>query len=249
MRTQLLLAWVVAASGELLPESTLTTDCYGFPSASFSRDNCVKCSYGASPYVPFEVGSPLPDFTLSGVSLSSLLATGQPAVLMWGMWTCPAFQGLGTSPPFDECSYRDEFDLVESFHDRATFVHLMGPEPHPVTPDVNFDSGKILMNYWSTVSQPRTWTERLQLAARLRPMMHPKTVFLVDTFADNPDDPRNSPVWCSLGQGARTALIVHPDGTLRYSLDWFHAGDLAAELDKLLTELAGGGSAGSSSAA
>lgn len=218
----------------LLPESSLSTDCYGFPGRTFSRSNCVKCTYGTSPHIPIDVNSAIPEFTLNGVSMSSLLATGKPAVLIWGMWTCPAFQGLGGSPPFDQCSYRDEYGLVDEYADRASFVHLMGPEPHPTTPDVNFDSGKVLMNYWSTVSQPTTWSERVAIATRVKAVLHEQSIFLVDTLADNPDDPRNSPVWCSLGQGARTALLIDASGTLRYAQTWFHAGDMAAELEKLL---------------
>ncbi|KAJ8609338.1 hypothetical protein CTAYLR_009284 [Chrysophaeum taylorii] len=208
----------------------LSTDCYGFPARSFSRSNCVKCRYGSSPHIPVEVGNRVPEFALDGTSLASLL--DKPVVLIWGMWTCPAFQGLGGSPPFDQCSYMDEYGLVDKYVDRANFVHLMGPEPHPVTPDVNFDSGRMLMNYWSTVPQPRTWADRATLASRVAPMLHPKARFLVDTLGDNPKDPRNSPVWCSLGQGARTALLVDTQGYLRYAQEWFHAGDMADQIDQ-----------------
>lgn len=179
----------------LLPESSLATDCYEFPKKSFSRSNCVKCSFGFSPHIPVTVGESVPDFTLSGTSLSSLLTIGKPVVLVWGMWTCPAFRGLGGTKPMDECSYRHEYDLIETYSDSVIFIHLMGPEPHPITPDVNFDSGKTLMNYWSTVSQPRTWADRTALALRVAPLLHPSAIFLVDTFEDNPNDPRNSPVW------------------------------------------------------
>lgn len=213
----------------LKDERTLTTDCYGFPTATFSRTNCIKCSYGSSPHVP-TVGEQLPDFTLSGVSLSSLL--DRPVVLVWGMFTCPAFQGLGA--PFDECSYKDEYELVDEYRARVNFVHLMGPEPHPTAPDTNFDSGRVLMNYWSTVAQPRTWDERVSLSERLVPFLHPHATFLVDTLADNPSDPRNSPVWCTLGQGARTALLVATDGTLVYAQTWFNRTDLASHLDRHL---------------
>jgi hypothetical protein len=254
LRRRLLAAAVAAltvgfGSPELLSklkaESELSTDCYGFPQRSFSRQNCVKCTYGTSPHVPVSVGDGVTDFTLPNIdgtytTLSDVLVE-KPVVLVWGMWTCPAFQGLGegTSPPFDECSYRDEFDLVEAYAESVHFVHLVGPEPHPTTPDVNFDSGKQLMNYWSTVSQPRTWPERMAMAAKVASTKHPKAKLLIDTLADATDGrARNQPAWCSLGHGARTALLVAQDGSLVYSQTWFHKSDMVAAIDAHLADVA-----------
>lgn len=230
---------------KLRSEDELETDCYGFPTRSFSRQNCVKCTYGTSPHVPVSVGEGLTDFTLPSidgtyVTLSDVLYE-KPTVLIWGMWTCPAFQGLGegTSPPFDECSYRDEYDLVEAYADSVNFIHLVGPEPHPSTPDVNFDSGKQLMNYWSTVSQPRTWLGRMEMAAKVAATKHPKSYLLVDTLADATDGRgRNQPAWCSLGQGARVAMLVAQDGSLVYSQTWFHKSDMASAIDDHLASVA-----------
>ena len=50
---------------------------------------------------------------------------------------------MGTTYPFDECSYNDEWDVVDAYNSSVTFVHLVGPEPHPSQPDTNFDSGKM----------------------------------------------------------------------------------------------------------
>ena len=38
-------------------------------------------------------------------------------------------------------SYEEENILVETQKDKATFVHIIGPEPHPIWPYSNFDSG------------------------------------------------------------------------------------------------------------
>lgn len=221
----------------LVPEETLRTGCYGFPKEDFSEENNIKFAYGSSPHVPLEVGDVLPDFTLSEISLSSLLSRKKPVVLIWGMYTCPAFQGL-PSDSFPRCSYADEYGLVELYSERATFVHLVGPEPHPATPEANFDSGTVRMNYWSTIPQPRTYEERRKLAqTRVSPRLHPNSILLVDTLPDNVDDPRNSPIWCSLGQGARTALLVDPvTATLSYSQEWFDAEEMARNLDLLLLQ-------------
>ena len=52
---------------KLKAESELSTDCYGFPQRSFSRQNCVKCTYGTSPHVPVSVGDCVTDFTLPNI--------------------------------------------------------------------------------------------------------------------------------------------------------------------------------------
>lgn len=65
---------------------------------------------------------------------------------------------------------------VESHGDRAIFVHMYGPEPHPVAPDINFDSGKLLQNYWSTHRQATKYEDRLQSARDIRDVTHPDQV-------------------------------------------------------------------------
>jgi hypothetical protein len=98
-------------TAELLhPESALTHNCFNFPSSSFHRKNNIKATYGASPHAAggLEVGDKAYDFTLStlndeSVTLSTLIST-KPVLLVWGMFTCPAFQGL-PSDRFQKCSY------------------------------------------------------------------------------------------------------------------------------------------------
>ena len=49
---------------------------------------------------------------------------------------------------------------------------------------------------------------------------------------------RNQPAWCSLGHGARTALLVAQDGSLVYSQTWFHKSDMVAAIDAHLADVA-----------
>lgn len=82
----------------------------------------VKGVYGQSPNLLLETGQPAIDFTLYDYPdgnawnlREELEAGGKPVVLIWGMFTCPAFQGMGDKPPippWDKCGYRDEYDMV-----------------------------------------------------------------------------------------------------------------------------------------
>ncbi|CAM9677684.1 unnamed protein product [Phaeothamnion confervicola] len=157
------------------------------------------------------------------------------------MYTCPAFQGLGGAPPFDECAYWDENAVVEAFQDRVTFVHLYGPEPHPYTPDANFDSGNYRLNYWSTVRQPLTFEGRAKMALRIRPSVHPAARILVDSFPGNPDSELINPVWCSYVTGARAAIAVGADGVIFHASTWFNRGDITVALMAHLVEAAASG--------
>jgi len=65
---------------------------------------------------------------------------------------------------------------VETHGDKAIFVHVYGPEPHPAAPDRNFDSGKLLANYWSVRRQPVTYSDRLEQAKAIRSITHPDQV-------------------------------------------------------------------------
>lgn len=229
-----------SAAGALQPESELTHSCFGFPAKNFNRANCVKSAHGSSPHTAggLAVGDAAYDFTLSDLAgashtLSDLLAA-KPVVLVWGMWTCPAYQGLGQDAPFDQCSYEDEYNFVEANQGKVTVVHLVGPEPHPVAPDSNFDSGKLLMNYWSTARQPLTYEARKALAHKVADYTHPAATLLVDSLSADADAAANNGVWCTLGLGARTALLLKQDGTLAYKQDWFNAGDMTTAVNELV---------------
>ncbi|CAM9513374.1 unnamed protein product [Pylaiella littoralis] len=230
----------------LRAESELSSSCLGFPSGNFDLSRSIKGLYGSSPHLLLETGDPAIDFTLhdypdgNAWNLRRELegeGAGKPVVLIWGMYTCPAFQGMGDDPPiepWDMCGYRDEYDLVESYKDRATFVHLYGPEPHPVSPDTNFDSGKVVDSYWSTVNQPKTYDERLAMIDKVKTWLHPEQVVLPDYLPGNPYSDLVQPAWCSYGLGARPATAIAPDGTVFYQQTWLHTGRLSHHLDLLL---------------
>lgn len=83
-------------AAKLRPQTEQTSDCYDFPQKNFHRDNCVKAKYGASPAIPMGEGEAAIDFTLHDLAgtphtLSHMLES-KPVLLVWGMWTCPAYQ-------------------------------------------------------------------------------------------------------------------------------------------------------------
>jgi len=228
------------SSTGLAPASELVHDCFGFPETNFNAKNNIKGTYGSSPHTSGgrAIGDSAVDFTGYDVNgheytLSKLLAE-KPVALVWGMYTCPAFRGLKGDYPFDQCSYEEEWETVEAYKDKVTFVHLYGPEPHPVSPDTNFDSGRQAMNYWSTVRQPRDWDSRLTMAKKITNLMHPEALLIADLFKGNPHDAAaNQPIWCTLGLGARPAILIGQDGKVKFQQDWFRKDDFAQAIESL----------------
>ncbi|CAM9792404.1 unnamed protein product [Discosporangium mesarthrocarpum] len=228
------------SQAQLRPETDLQSNCFNFPEQSFDSSNCIKCKHGSSPHFMLDVGDQAVDFTLHDLdgqrwNLAEALRDGEkPVVLIWGMFSCPAYEGMGTDPPFDKASYWHERLLVEKFQDRATFVHLYGAEPHPLIPDKNFDSGSLLPNFWSTMRQPLTYDERADMARRVLSRTHPSQVLLLDSFPGNPHSDLIQPVWCTYGMGARMATVVGVDGRIVYQEEWLQTDHLAMAIDKYL---------------
>lgn len=105
----------------LKPSSHLTSRCYNFPDDNFSRDNNVKASYGASPHLVMSPGDTAIDFTLHDLAgtawnLRNALekGNGKPVVLIMGMATCPAYQGLNAEESDYRWTYWNEQNLVRA---------------------------------------------------------------------------------------------------------------------------------------
>lgn len=105
------------ARGELRPESELTSNCINFPLHNFNRAMSITGLFGESPHLLLQPGDDAVDFTLHDLNgmpwrLSTALEEGLPVVMIWGMFTCPVYQGEGTDPQFERGAYWDEFHLV-----------------------------------------------------------------------------------------------------------------------------------------
>lgn len=105
----------------------------------------------------------------------STLLKSKAVLMIWGHYTCPAFQGLNSDTMFLYSSYGNESALVDAVYDKVTVLHMVSVEPHPIWPYTNFDSGMIKMNLWSTYSQPQTFSERMSKSvAQIQGMINPK---------------------------------------------------------------------------
>lgn len=229
--------WAPVCQGILRDSSELTSHCYHFPSQDFGKDNSVKSMYGSSPHLLVSVGDLAIDFTLPKVdgtlvTLSDLLKD-KAVLIVWGHYTCPAFQGFNSDTMFVGSGYDEEKDLIDTVGKFVTVVHLVGPEPHPLWPYCNFDSGSIKMNYWSTISQPQTFTERITVSAtRVMPYLHADAVLLVD-YLDGPLGQYNNPVWCSYAHAARAAVLIGQDGVILETQTWFSKDTMMAAIQDM----------------
>lgn len=64
---------------------------------------------------------------------------------------------------------------------------------------------------------------------------HPSALLLVDNLNSDLSQANNG-VWCTMGLGARTALLLKQDGTLAYKQDWFNAGAMTTAVNALIAE-------------
>lgn len=102
-----------------MPETELVTNCFNFPEDNFDVFNSVKATYGSSPHLVRDTGDPAVDFTLHDIggtawNLGNALKAGKPVALIWGMSTCPAYQGLDSQGSSYRWTYWDEYALVRT---------------------------------------------------------------------------------------------------------------------------------------
>ena len=200
-------------TGSLRPDNDLIHQCYDFPMTDFGRSNNVRLTYGSSPKVLMNVGDQAIDFTLPSVTGQSInleqLLSQKAVLLLWGHWTCPAFQGFHSDTTFSGSSYNDENDLMELYGSKyITIVHLIGPEPHPLWPSTNFDSGTLRMNYWSTIKQPQTYEERLEWSVpKVVQLLHKDIVVIAEPLD---------------GDGINPTIRYGPNPSHKLSFDYHH---------------------------
>lgn len=127
-------AFLALASAELLPQTELISNCFNFPEDGFGYGNSVKDTYGASPHLMRDLGALAVDFTLHDTNgtpwnLGDALEAGEgkPVVLIFGMSTCPAYQGLDYGEDSTSSwAYWDEYKLVSERRRLSKLVRCAG---------------------------------------------------------------------------------------------------------------------------
>ena len=217
----LCLLWVANA---LRSEENLQSNCYNFPKDDFSNANCITQKYGFTPKVVAVESSEAVDFSLKTptgelVSLSKVLADS-PVLLLWGMATCPAFRGLDGR--FVGSSFTEENALANKLRGKVQILHIISSEPHPMWPYANYDTGNLRVNLWSTISQPQTYSQRMELSVPpVQRLLSSDIPILIDDL-DGADGVRNNPVWCTYANAARAAVLIGQDGKVKFTQNWFN---------------------------
>lgn len=112
----------------------LASNCYDFPEQNFDLVSSIKAVHHHTPHMPMSIGDDAIDFELHDldgdpwVLRRALEEEGLPVVMIWGMFTCPAFQGIGGDPPFDKSSYWDEYNLVRRTGPRGIPQYVLSLE-------------------------------------------------------------------------------------------------------------------------
>jgi len=227
----------------MMNTSKLIGKCFNFPDSDFALDNSVNAYYpnDPTPLLPrggFAVDFVLPDLDDETHQLRELLRT-KPVVLIYGMATCPAFQGMYLeSHQESHFSKYDQWALVDKYHEHFHFVNLYSTEPHPMSPDKNFDTGMNVQFDWSTFRQARTYKDRGYFARTyLADDLHEENLLLIDNLGNAKlpeleDIPEYNPVWCTYGPGSRMAFLIGQDGKLYNVQAWFHATTMAGAMEE-----------------
>lgn len=226
--------------------SNLIGKCFNFPTSDFDYDNSINAYYPNDPTPLVARGGFAIDFALPSLDdnvyyLRDLIRT-KPVVMVYGMLTCPAFQGLYLEDHKEShFSKYDQWALVDKYHKDFHFVNLYSVEPHPMAPDKNFDTGGHVEYAWSTFRQPRTYRDRGYFAQNLAEELHEKSILLVDNLGNEKlpelkenNIPEYNPVWCTYGPGSRMAFLIGQDGKLYNVQGWFHATTMAGAMEEHL---------------
>ena len=75
-------------------------------------------------------------------------------------------------------SYGNETEFIDTVGDKVQVIHLIGPEPHPLWPYTNFDSGNILIDLFThplTYSLCREYENEFMVDDKPTPIIRGKT--------------------------------------------------------------------------
>ena len=118
------------------------------------------------------------------------------------------------------------------YSDVVHFVHVNVVEPHPSDPDPSPYSGVVWEGETSR-RQPRTYAERVALAAALAAGVEGAQTMLVD---DLTPEGRDNPLWCTYGPAPNAAYLIDRNGVLQVVQHWVDAPALEAAIDRIVKE-------------
>jgi hypothetical protein len=123
-------------------------------------------------------------------------------------------------------------DSTRRFSDAVHFVHVNVIEPHPSAPDPSPYSGEVWEGATSR-PQPRTYGERVGLAAEMALIIEGGQTVLVDDLTPGP---RTNPLWCTYGPAPNTGYLIDRNGVLRAVQQWIDVPLMEAAIRQLLAE-------------
>jgi len=123
------------------------------------------------------------------------------------------------------------FDDDSTFADVVHFVHLNVIEPHPMRPDVSPYGGRVSESRYSTVLQPTTYGERVEVARGINALLEGDQLLLVDALS-----PGSSVdvVWCTYGTAPNSATLIRQDGIVEVVQLWLDTGAMEQAIRELV---------------
>jgi len=95
--------------------------------------------------------------------------------------------------------------------DHVQFVYVYTVEAHPKSPDPSAYSGKVWEAKYSSLSEPKTYAERVKNAKVHEANIKHKHLLLVDDLTPGK---QNNPVWCTYGTCPNCSFLIRQDGLL-----------------------------------
>ena len=123
------------------------------------------------------------------------------------------------------------FDKDSTFADVVYFIHINVIEPHPMGPDVSPYGGRVSESRYSTVSQPTTYDDRVEVARGINVLLEGDQLLLVDELS-----PGSSVdvVWCTYGTAPNSAFLIRQDGIVEVVQLWLNTSAMEQAIRELI---------------
>jgi hypothetical protein len=123
------------------------------------------------------------------------------------------------------------FNEDSIFADVVHFVHINVIEPHPMGPDPSPYGGRVSESRYSTVLQPTTYDDRVEVARGIDALIEGDQLLLVDELS-----PGSSVdvVWCTYGTAPNSAFLIRQDGVVEVVQLWLNTGAMEQAIRELV---------------